>query len=82
MRNCAKTRLLPPRGVEPLEANLQPVENKELTENTNPVFATGLAKTLQECPELEQIITAWPGLPEHVRNSIKELIQNHEAEGK
>jgi hypothetical protein len=71
-----------PRGFEPLEANLQSAENKELTEKANPVFATGLAKTLQKYPELEQIITAWPELPEQVKNTIKELIQTYKAENK
>ena len=69
-----------PRGFEPLEANQQTPENKELTENTNPVFATGLAKIVQKYPELEQIIAAWPQLPEQVKNTTKELIQKHKTE--
>lgn len=71
-----------PKGVEPLEANQQSVDNKELTENANPVFATGLAKIVQKYPELEQIITAWPQLPEHTKTAIKSLIQKLEAEKK
>ena len=73
---------IPPRGVEPLEINQQSSVNKELTENANPVFATGLAKTLQKYTELEQIITAWPQLPEQVKNTIKELIKTHITENK
>jgi hypothetical protein len=34
-----------------------------------------LAKTLQEYPELEQIITAWPELPGHIKDAIKALVQ-------
>jgi hypothetical protein len=71
-----------PRGFEPLETNQQSSENKELTENTNPVFATGLAKTLQKYPELEHIITAWPELPEAVKTTIIELIKKHKVEHK
>jgi F0F1-type ATP synthase beta subunit len=74
--------LIAPRGFEPLETNQQSLENKELTENTNPVFATSLAKTLQKYPELEQIITAWPELPEAVKTTIKALIQTHKVEKK
>jgi len=71
-----------PRGFEPLEANQQSLDDKELTENTNPVFATGLANILQKCPELEQIITAWPTLPEQAKNTIKELIKTNVKESK
>ena len=75
---------IPPRGVEPLEANRQTSDNSALTENTNPVFATSLAKIVQACselaeseyPELEQIITAWPELPEDVKTTIIELVKD------
>jgi len=43
-------------------------------------LATGLDKTLQKDPELEQIITAWPNLPEHIKAAIKALTQTHTKE--
>jgi hypothetical protein len=63
-------------GLEPTSPNQQSLYNKELTENINPVFATSLAKIVQKYPELEQIITAWPELPEHVIQSILKLVQD------
>ncbi len=67
--------LIAPRGFEPLVSNQQPLKNKTLTENKNSVLSTGLDNLVQKYPELEQIITTWPQLPEHVKNTIKELIQ-------
>jgi hypothetical protein len=37
---------------------------------------------VQKHPELEQIITAWPELPENVKDNIQALIQTHELEKK
>jgi hypothetical protein len=66
-----------PRGFEPLGANQQDAENKALTENTNSVLSTGLDKIVQKYPELEQLINAWPELPEQVKKTIKTLIQKY-----
>jgi len=41
-----------------------------------------LDKVLQKYPDLEQIITAWPNLPEHTKAAIKALTQNHKREQK
>jgi hypothetical protein len=70
----------PPRvGLEPTSGNCQPVENKELAENQNPVLSTGLDILLQKWPELKQIIAVWPDLPEHIKAAIKAMIQSHEG---
>jgi len=68
---------IPPRGVEPLEGNRQALDNKALTKTENPVFATGLAILLQKYPELQEIISAWPNLPDDVKAAVKALVQSH-----
>ena len=49
--------------------------NKGLTQNSNPVFDTSLAILLQKYPDLQEIISAWPNLPEHIKAAVKALIQ-------
>ena len=60
--------------------NSQPSQNKALTNPEQSVLASCLAQIVQKYPELEQIITAWPQLPEQVKTTIKELIQTHKTE--
>jgi hypothetical protein len=77
MLNCSIFCLwqqLPPRGVEPLNENQQAADNKALTETENPVFATSLAILLQKYPDLQEVISAWPTLPEHIKAEINKLI--------
>ena len=70
---------IPPRGVEPLEANRQPLDNKALTENQNPVLSTSLDKILRNYPELRDLVKLWPELPGHIKAAIKALVQTHIA---
>jgi hypothetical protein len=56
-------------GFEPTAANCKPTVKKGLTENSIPVLSTGLDILLQKWPELQQIIAAWPGLPEHIKKA-------------
>jgi hypothetical protein len=70
-------------GFEPTPQNSQGIENKDVTENKKTDTAQKLPKSgnsdiksiVENCPELEQIITAWPELPEHIRAAIRSLIQ-------
>jgi hypothetical protein len=38
-------------------------------------LATSLAILLQKYPELQEIISAWPKLPENIKAGIKVLVQ-------
>jgi hypothetical protein len=67
-------RQIAPRGFEPLSGNQQPPNNKRLTENHNPVLATGLDKIMRHYPELRELVKVWPILPEHIRATIRALV--------
>ena len=68
---------IPPRGIEPLEENSQPIINKGLTKNQEPVFAVSLDILLQKYPDLKAIIEVWPELPENIKEAIKALINTN-----
>jgi hypothetical protein len=59
-----------------LNQKSQPPDNKTLNENSkneevqNPVHNPVIS------PELQQIITAWPNLPEHIKQTIKTLVES------
>ncbi len=69
-------------GLEPTSEIQQSIENKELTENSNPVLATSLDKILQKYPELGELIKVWPKLPEQARTEVKNLIEKHSTQAK
>jgi hypothetical protein len=78
---CQRQKI-PPRGVEPLEANPQAPINKALTENKNPVLSTSLDKTMRNYPELGGLVKLWPELPEPVRAEIAAIVKAHTGEKK
>jgi hypothetical protein len=60
-------------GLEPATSKSQSFVNKELTGKV--CLAT--VQKLPKNPDLQQIITVWPDLPEHIRAAIKALAQTH-----
>ena len=66
-----------PRGVEHNSIN----NHSNITYNSTPVkrwpeSGTDSAKTPKISPELQQIIAAWPELPEHIKSTIKTLVES------
>jgi hypothetical protein len=82
LKNIPGYQKTPRVGLEPTSPNQQSPENKELTENANPVLATSLDKIVQKYPELRELVKAWPELPEQTKTAIKALIETHNAEKK
>jgi len=51
--------------------------NKGLTESQESVFAASLANVMQKYPEIEQVITAWPTLPDEVKEKVIALVKKY-----
>ena len=70
---------IPPRGLEPLERNQEPIINTELTKSQDFVLDTSLDILLQKHADLQAVITVWPELPEHIKAAIKALVETHKG---
>jgi len=55
--------------------NAQGVDTQEVTGRTENSLDTHLAISLQEYPELGQLVERWPDLSEHVRQAILCLLK-------
>jgi hypothetical protein len=62
---------------KPEKENRKPPKDKALSESSKSVCATSGAICLQNHPDLQQLIEAWPELSEHVKEAIKILIEKH-----
>ncbi len=65
-----------------MNKNSQHSSNKEVREKNNSERVQNRVQKTEIYPQLEQIITAWPELPEQVKNTIIELVQSHKVESK
>jgi hypothetical protein len=59
------------------DLNLRPENHNSIPANKlQENQKAALAKNCQNDPDLKQIITAWPELPEHIKTTIKTLIDS------
>ena len=68
------------------DLNLSPknhndLSNHNLQENQKAALAKNCPQD-KTCPDLQQIISAWPNLPEHIKQAIKALVNTHNKETK
>jgi len=68
---------------------LKGIEQSLLTPSKTPISESRGAKSdapdapkPPQDPDLAAIVTAWPNLPEHIKQAIKALVKTHEAENK
>ena len=65
----------PPRvGLEPTCNITEVTVDKALMASEEPVLSTSLDILLQKHPELKQIVSVWPELPDHIKQTIKTLV--------
>jgi hypothetical protein len=57
-------------GLEPATDSIQTLSSKELTAN----HKTSLPENTEQAADLQRIIAAWPELPEHIKTTIKTLV--------
>ncbi len=69
-----------PQGSRTLEAIRQPLSDAAVTQNQNPVLATGLDKIVQKDADFRTLVEAWPDLAEDTKTTIRTLIHNQEQE--
>jgi hypothetical protein len=61
--------------------NPNDILNNELQQVNNDLPAKNCPKD-NICPNLKQVISAWPNLPQHIKTAIKALVQTHNKEQK
>jgi hypothetical protein len=65
-----------------LNLNSQRPTDTRLSENTISKRVQNRVHNSEIDPDLEQLISVWPKLPEHIKTAIMALIQTHKAEKK
>jgi len=85
--------LMPEEGLEPSpccqDGILNPLHNsqkalqtKGLAKSNHTTCPPAWTNPCKNSPELEQIISVWPSLPEHIKQAIKALVEIHIKEKK
>ncbi len=66
---------LPPRGFEPLSDSAQSVTGQDVAHPGKTCLPNSLPNPAHLDPDLAAVVTAWPSLPEPVREAIARLAQ-------
>ena len=73
------------RFSKPSQQSHKAKKGKDLQEAAKDACAPACAREAKNgliSPELEQVIKAWPELPQHIKAAIKALIQTHHTENR
>ena len=65
-------------AVQDLNQNSQALSNKEVSESNNSQRVQNRVHKSEICPELERIITAWPGLSACQKRAMLNIIKAQE----
>lgn len=63
-------------GFEPQDDFTHPIVKAEVTPVNKSSLAIYLATILQKHPDLTPIIESWPTLPDHVKDTVKSIINS------
>jgi hypothetical protein len=69
-------------AVQDLNQKSQPAADKGLIKNQHKPKVQNQVHLLTIHPDLANLVTVWPGLPEHIKAAIKALIQTNSTEKK
>ena len=71
---CSSVRI-ERRFPKPTPKSNQLPAKQEVTDSVDSITAKSLAKILQNCPDLNLIVEAWPDLPEAVKVGIAAMVK-------
>ncbi len=71
-----------PPVTKPESENANELNKQALTETGETVLASCLALLTPKYPDLALVVNSWPNLPEHIKATIKTLVETANTGGK